>query len=48
MKEFFNLNFWSGFILGILFTIASFFAIVHWLESHPATDCSTCIEGKTP
>lgn len=48
MLQLFNKKYWLGFVSGILFMILSFVALCCWVDSHPATDCDSCIHGTTP
>jgi hypothetical protein len=48
MKKYLNLRFWTGFIMGTLFTIAMFYSMAYWFETHPLGDCDACIESTTP
>lgn len=48
MGHLFNKKFWLVFVSGILFVILSFTALGCWVDSHPVTDCDSCINGTTP
>lgn len=41
-------QFFIGVLTGFLLFIGILFALASYAESHPGTDCDSCIEGNTP